>query len=106
MQVSRSGCYAWRRREPSLLHHSDQSSQYASTDYQQLLTNYQVQTSMSRQGNCYNNTPVENFFVTLKAKWVHCVVYVLANLIEQSLPGTKAADVYMNCSLKTILLLQ
>lgn len=64
-----------QRPQPGLLHHSDQGSQYASTDYQRLLTDHQVQPSMSRRGNCYDNAPVESFFATLKAESVRGVVY-------------------------------
>jgi transposase InsO family protein len=64
---------AIKRRQPSpgLLHHSDRGSQYASDDYQALLTQYQMQCSMSRTGNCYDNAPMESFFGTLKTELVH-----------------------------------
>ena len=61
--------------QPGLLHHSDQGSQYASGDYQQLLADHQVRVSMSRRGNCYDNAPAESFFATLKAECVRDVVY-------------------------------
>jgi transposase InsO family protein len=64
---------AIKRRQPSpgLLHHSDRGSQYASDDYQALLTQYQMHCSMSRTGNCYDNAPMESFFGTLKTELVH-----------------------------------
>jgi transposase InsO family protein len=55
-----------RQPEPGLLHHSDRGSQYASQDYRDVLTKYQIQASMSRKGNCYDNAPMESFFGTLK----------------------------------------
>jgi putative transposase len=60
-------------RQPplGLLHHSDRGSQYASEEYQALLTKYQIQCSMSRTGNCYDNAPMESFFGTLKTELVH-----------------------------------
>ena len=64
-----------QRPQPGLLHHSDQGSQYASYDYQQLLADHQVQASMSRRGNCYDNAPIESFFATLKAECVRGIVY-------------------------------
>ena len=64
-----------QRLQPGLLHHSDQGSQYASYDYQQLLADHQVHMSMSRRGNCFDNAPVESFFATLKAECVRGVVY-------------------------------
>ena len=62
-----------RQPLPGLLHHSDRGSQYASDDYQAVLTKSQMQVSMSRTGNCYDNAPMESFFGTLKTELVyHC----------------------------------
>ena len=57
-------------RQPlaGLLHHSDRGSQYASDDYQLLLTQSQMVDSMSRKGNCYGNTPMESLFGTFKTE--------------------------------------
>jgi transposase InsO family protein len=60
-----------RQPPPGLLHHSDRGSQYASDDYQAVLTKHQMQSSMSRTGNCYDNAPIESFFGTLKTELVH-----------------------------------
>jgi putative transposase len=60
-----------RQPPAGLLHHSDRGSQYASDDYQALLTHHQIQGSMSRKGNCYDNAPTESFFGTLKTELVH-----------------------------------
>ena len=54
-----------------LLHHSDRGSQYAAMSYQLLLTTHGITTSMSRQGNCWDNACVESFFGTLKRELVH-----------------------------------
>ena len=59
-----------RQPSPGLVHHSDRGSQYASDDYQALLTKNRMVGSMSRKGNCYDNAPVESFFGTLKTEWV------------------------------------
>ena len=48
-----------RQPPPGVLHHSDRGSQYASDDYQALLTQAGMVGSMSRRGNCYDNAPVE-----------------------------------------------
>jgi len=50
-----------------LLHHSDRGSQYAGDAYQRLLSDQQMQVSMSRTGNCYDNAPMESFFSTRTA---------------------------------------
>jgi transposase InsO family protein len=64
---------ATRQPSPGLLHHSDRGSQYASQDYQALLTQYQMVGSMSRKGNCYDNAPMESFFGTFKTELTfHC----------------------------------
>jgi transposase InsO family protein len=60
-----------RKPPPGLLHHSDRGSQYASHDYQALLTNAKMIISMSRKGNCYDNAPTESFFGTLKTELVY-----------------------------------
>jgi transposase InsO family protein len=61
------------RQKPSegLIHHSDRGRQYASYVYQDLLRRYGMIASMSRSGNCYDNTYMESFFGTLKREWVH-----------------------------------
>jgi putative transposase len=59
-------------RQPTapLLHHSDQGSQYTSAAYQSSLSFENIQVSMSRAGNCYDNAVAESFFGTLKAECV------------------------------------
>ena len=57
-----------RQPLPELLHHSDRGSQYASEDYQALLTQFHMVGSMSRKGNCYDNAPMESFFGTFKTE--------------------------------------
>ena len=54
-----------------LIWHSDRGSQYASFEFQMLLKNYQMQGSMSRKGNCWDNAVAESFFHTLKVELVH-----------------------------------
>jgi putative transposase len=63
---------ALRTRQPTanLLHHSDQGSQYTSVAYENQLVDANIQMSMSRVGNCYDNAVAESFFGTLKAECV------------------------------------
>ncbi len=63
---------AWQRRRPApgLVHHSDQGNQYRASLYQTLLARRGVVASMSRKSNCYDNTPVESFFSSLKNELV------------------------------------
>lgn len=51
-----------------VLHHSDRGSQYASARYQAVLRHYGLRASMSRTGNCWDNSVVESFFSTLKTE--------------------------------------
>jgi putative transposase len=62
----------WRRGRPQqLLHHSDQGSQYTSEDFQRLLAEHGVTCSMSRRGDCWDNSAMESFFASLKKERVH-----------------------------------
>lgn len=62
-----------RRPLPGLIHHSDRGSQYCSQDYQALLKQFGMRSSMSRKGDCWDNAPMESFWGTLKTELVyHC----------------------------------
>jgi putative transposase len=52
--------------EAGLVHHSDRGSQYASTDYTDLLQAHGIEISMSRKGNPWDNAACESFMKTLK----------------------------------------
>ena len=53
----------WRRGKPdSLLHHSDQGSQYSSEQFQRLMADSGIVCSMSRSGNVWDNAATESFF--------------------------------------------
>ena len=66
---------AFRHPDHNLLHHSDRGSQYASDDYQYLLKEHGFIISMSRKGNCWDNSVVESFFHTLKVECVYQTKY-------------------------------
>ena len=51
--------------------HSDQGFQYASQNYFALTTQYGITPSMSRRGNPYDNSMVENFFSILKTECIY-----------------------------------
>ena len=66
----------WRRGRPdALLHHSDQGSQYASEQFQQLMADNGVACSMSRSGNVWDNAAMESFFSSLKTERIGKKVY-------------------------------
>jgi putative transposase len=60
--------YNARHPDPGLIHHSDRGGQYAAASYQALLTEYGMQSSMSRPANCYDNAVAESFFSTLECE--------------------------------------
>ena len=64
-----------RQPKTALLHHSDQGSQYTSDVYRSKLMDANIQLSMSRVGNCYDNAVAESFFGTLKSE---CVTHQFA----------------------------
>lgn len=59
---------ALTQRKPGagLLHHSDRGCQYTCETYQSFLKEQEIQVSMSRKGNCWDNAVMERFFGTLK----------------------------------------
>lgn len=59
-----------RQPAPGLVLHSDRGSQYASDEYQALLRRHHVVCSMSRRGNCWDNSVMERFFLNLKMERV------------------------------------
>ena len=54
----------------SLIHHSDRGVQYACAEYAAVLETYDIQPSMSRVGNPYDNAKAESFMKTLKQEEV------------------------------------
>jgi transposase InsO family protein len=66
-----TSAFVFRNPKGKVLHHSDQGSQYASDEYQELLGKYNFVASMSRKGNCWDNAVVESFFKTLKVECVY-----------------------------------
>ena len=61
----------WHRRPASgLICHSDRGSQYASKSYRRLLALHGFQGSMSRKGDCWDNSVAESFFGSLKQERV------------------------------------
>ncbi|SHN92988.1 Mobile element protein [Bathymodiolus heckerae thiotrophic gill symbiont] len=65
-----SMAFETRGQPDNLMFHSDQGSHYTSRKYRQLLWRYQIKQSMSRRGNCWDNSPMERFFRSLKTEWV------------------------------------
>lgn len=85
----------WRRGFPrGILFHSDRGSQYCSDDYQKILTHYGFICSMSRKGNCWDNSVVESFFHTLKTELIYTMRYTTREIAKQSI--FQYIEVYYN----------
>ena len=67
--------YEQRGKPEGVLFHSDQGSQYGSLRFRQRLWRYQIEQSMSRRGNCWDNAPMERMFRSLKTEWVPAIGY-------------------------------
>ena len=55
----------------NLIFHSDQGWQYQHKQYQKRLKDKGIQQSMSRKGNCLDNSVMENFFGLLKSELLY-----------------------------------
>ena len=55
-----------RQPLPGLIHHSDRGTQYTSQAYRSALVAAGITCSMSRRGQCWDNSPAESFWARLK----------------------------------------
>jgi len=60
-----------RNPAPGLIHHSDRGVQYACGAYQKIIKRAGMRPSMSRKGDCWDNSVAESFFSTLKKELVY-----------------------------------
>jgi transposase InsO family protein len=60
-------------RQPGegLIHHSDRGSQYCSNDYIDILREKEMQISMSKKGDPYDNACIESFHATIKKDLIY-----------------------------------
>jgi putative transposase len=77
----------------SLIHHSDRGVQYACHEYTVMLASYDIQPSMSRVGNPYDNAKAESFMKTLKHEEVDGRNYRDLNRAREAI-GAFIEDVY------------
>ena len=57
---------AKRKDVSGVILHSDQGVHYTSPKFHNLLKKYNIQQSMSRRGNCWDNAPQESYFGHMK----------------------------------------
>ena len=66
----------WRRKPTNkVIVHSDQGSQFMSQEWREFLTDHNLEASMSRRGNCYDNAVAESFFHLLKTERIRRKTY-------------------------------
>ena len=66
----------WRRKpKTKVVIHSDQGSQFTSQDWRDFLEDHNLEASMSRRGNCYDNAVAESFFASLKTERIRRRTY-------------------------------
>ncbi|MBC3339995.1 IS3 family transposase [Pseudomonas proteolytica] len=66
----------WRRKpKQEVMVHSDQGSQYSSSDWRSFLKANNLVASMSRRGNCHDNAVAESFFQLLKRERIKRKIY-------------------------------
>ena len=87
---------AVKRNQPQkgLIFHSDRGSQYASYLFRDKLKEYDMISSMSRKGNCYDNAVAESFFGSLKVEEIYKNKY--SNIFETRRSIFEYIDVFYN----------
>ena len=62
---------AARRPAPGLIFHADRGCQYTSEQFRHLLADHHITQSLSRRGQCWDNSVAESWFATYKTELVH-----------------------------------
>ena len=76
--------YELRNRPRNLIFHSDQGSNYTSTDFCSMLHTLKIKQSLSKRGNPYDNAVVESFFSNFKQEEIYCHKYEFFDELEES----------------------
>ncbi len=82
----------------NLILHSDQGWQYQMKQYQHLLKEKGIRQSMSRKGNCLDNSLAENFFGLLKSELFYMKEYKTIEELETDI--IEYIDYYNNKRIK------
>lgn len=83
-----------------LIFHSDQGWQYQMFAYHKALSDRGILQSMSRKGNCYDNSIMENFFGLMKNEMFYGHEYEFESLEELELEMHNYIDYYNNRRIK------
>lgn len=84
----------------NLILHSDQGWQYQMKQYQHLLKQKGIRQSMSRKGNCIDNSCAENFFGILKSELFYIKEKEYKNIKELEKDIIEYIDYYNNKRIK------
>jgi len=57
--------------KPGLIFHSDRGIQYACDEFKIVINENSIRQSMSRKGNCWDNSVAESFFKTIKTECIY-----------------------------------
>jgi len=77
---------AVRRRKPKkTLIHSDQGSQYGGDSWRRFCRDHNLEPSMSRRGNCWDNAVAESFFSSLKKERIKKRIYTTRDIAKADL---------------------
>jgi Transposase and inactivated derivatives len=87
----------------NLILHSDQGWQYQMKRYQYLLEKKGIKQSMSRKGNCLDNSLAENFFGILKSELYYIKEKEYENIEELEKDIVEYIDYYNNRRIKSKL---
>lgn len=83
-----------------LVMHSDQGWQYRQKEYQKALESRGIRQSMSRKGNCLDNSMMENFFGIIKNEMFYGHEKEFSSLSELELAIRNYIDYYNNKRIK------
>ena len=84
-----------------LIFHSDQGGQYQHKQYQKRIKDKGIIQSMSRQGNCLDNSVIENFFGLLNSELLYLREF--ESIEEFKIELEKYIDYYNNKRIKSKL---
>jgi len=73
------------RRPKDTLIHSDQGTQYGSDAWKRFCRSNQLEPSMSRKGNCWDNAVAESFFGSLKKERIKKHIYKNRDLANEDI---------------------
>ena len=98
MQITNMLDKAFRKYKnlKGLIFHSDQGWQYQMPQYHRALKDHEIIQSMSRKGNCLDNSPMENSFGKMKNEMFYGHEYEFETLEQLQKAMDNYIDYYNN----------